>query len=259
MSSSCRCRTCITLDAGTGRVIQLSAGAASVFAADPKVAEVHPASATSLFVFGVAPGRTTIAALERGRRADRAIRCHRQTIPLWRGRGGVGDCARAARRHRACRDAAERSRHHRTGEDRGRRRSRDADRARLSADRADGRQPAVGCRQHSGQSARAHRGDEPQPGPPVGGQLGGAGQYRQNRRVPGADAQRQQSYRRRDRRRHQSAGPGRQLQRADRRTRPGRAGPRPGTAEPDRDQRRGRRASWWAANFPSRSRNRTTR
>ncbi len=53
----------ITLDAGTGRVIQLSAGAASVFAADPKVAEVHPASATSLFIFGVAPGRTTVAAL----------------------------------------------------------------------------------------------------------------------------------------------------------------------------------------------------
>jgi pilus assembly protein CpaC len=53
----------ITLDAGTGRIIQLGAGAASVFAADPKVAEVHPASATSLFVFGVAPGRTTIAAL----------------------------------------------------------------------------------------------------------------------------------------------------------------------------------------------------
>lgn len=56
----------ITLDAGTGRVIPLSAGAASVFAADPKVAEVHPASATSLFIFGVAPGRTTVAALSAG-------------------------------------------------------------------------------------------------------------------------------------------------------------------------------------------------
>jgi pilus assembly protein CpaC len=56
----------LTIDAGTGRVIQLSAGAASVFAADPKVAEVHPASATSLFIFGVAPGRTTIAALSAG-------------------------------------------------------------------------------------------------------------------------------------------------------------------------------------------------
>ena len=56
----------LTIDAGTGRVIQLGAGAASVFAADPKVAEVHPASPTSLFVFGVAPGRTTIAALSAG-------------------------------------------------------------------------------------------------------------------------------------------------------------------------------------------------
>ena len=53
----------ITLDAGTGRIVQLGAGASSVFAADPRVAEVHPASPTSLFVFGVAPGRTTIAAL----------------------------------------------------------------------------------------------------------------------------------------------------------------------------------------------------
>jgi len=54
----------LSIDAGTGRVIQLRGAAASVFAADPKVAEVRPASATSLFVFGVAPGRTTIAALD---------------------------------------------------------------------------------------------------------------------------------------------------------------------------------------------------
>ena len=44
-------------------MIQLGGSAASVFAADPKVAEVRPASATSLFIFGVAPGRTTVAAL----------------------------------------------------------------------------------------------------------------------------------------------------------------------------------------------------
>ncbi len=53
----------VTIDAGTGRVIQLGGQAASVFAADPKVAEVRPASMNSLFVFGIAPGRTTIAAL----------------------------------------------------------------------------------------------------------------------------------------------------------------------------------------------------
>ena len=54
----------ITLTAGLGRVIHMAGSAASVFVADPKVAEVKPASATSLFVFGVAPGRTTIAALD---------------------------------------------------------------------------------------------------------------------------------------------------------------------------------------------------
>lgn len=54
----------ISIDAGTGRLIQLSQAAASVFAAEPKIAEVRPASATSLFIFGVAPGRTTVAALD---------------------------------------------------------------------------------------------------------------------------------------------------------------------------------------------------
>ncbi len=54
----------IALPAGSGQVISLPGPATSVFAADPKVAEVRPASPTSLFVFGVAPGRTTIAALD---------------------------------------------------------------------------------------------------------------------------------------------------------------------------------------------------
>jgi pilus assembly protein CpaC len=53
----------LTLEAGTGRIVSLDAPAASVFAADPRVAEVRPASPTSLFVLGVAPGRTTIAAI----------------------------------------------------------------------------------------------------------------------------------------------------------------------------------------------------
>jgi pilus assembly protein CpaC len=53
----------LTLDAGTGRIVTLSAPAASIFAADPRVAEVRPASPTSLFVLGIAPGRTTIAAI----------------------------------------------------------------------------------------------------------------------------------------------------------------------------------------------------
>jgi pilus assembly protein CpaC len=53
----------IALEAGTGRIVTLSAPAASIFAADPRVAEVRPASPTSLFVLGIAAGRTTIAAI----------------------------------------------------------------------------------------------------------------------------------------------------------------------------------------------------
>jgi pilus assembly protein CpaC len=54
----------ILLDAGAGRVLTLPSAAANVFVADSKVAEVRPASATTLFVFGVAAGRTTVAALD---------------------------------------------------------------------------------------------------------------------------------------------------------------------------------------------------
>ena len=54
----------IALEAGTGKVLTLSAAAANVFVADPKVAEVRPASPTSLFVFGVGAGRTTVAAMD---------------------------------------------------------------------------------------------------------------------------------------------------------------------------------------------------
>jgi pilus assembly protein CpaC len=54
----------LTLEAGGGRVISLNGPAANVFVADPKVAEVRPASPTAMFVFGLAPGRTTIAALD---------------------------------------------------------------------------------------------------------------------------------------------------------------------------------------------------
>jgi pilus assembly protein CpaC len=53
----------IAIEAGSGQLVTLSAAAASVFATDPKVVEVRPASPTSLFLFGVAPGRTTVAAM----------------------------------------------------------------------------------------------------------------------------------------------------------------------------------------------------
>ena len=54
----------ISLESGVGRVLMLGADAANVFVADPKVAEVRPASANTLFVFGVGPGRTTVAAMD---------------------------------------------------------------------------------------------------------------------------------------------------------------------------------------------------
>ncbi|GGC68986.1 hypothetical protein GCM10011504_53630 [Siccirubricoccus deserti] len=57
----------LTMDVGSGRLISLSGPASNVFVVDPRVAEVRPASPTSLFLLGMAPGRTTIAALdERG-------------------------------------------------------------------------------------------------------------------------------------------------------------------------------------------------
>lgn len=54
----------VSLETGAGRVLTLDAPAANVFVADPKVAEVRPASPTTLFVFGVGAGRTSIAALD---------------------------------------------------------------------------------------------------------------------------------------------------------------------------------------------------
>ena len=56
----------LTLRRGGGVLLHLPSAAANVFVADPKVAEVHPAGPTTLFVFGVGPGRTTIAALGAG-------------------------------------------------------------------------------------------------------------------------------------------------------------------------------------------------
>ncbi len=54
----------IIVEAGTGRVITLPVPVANVFVSDPKVVEVRPASPTSLFIFGVAVGRTTVATLD---------------------------------------------------------------------------------------------------------------------------------------------------------------------------------------------------
>ena len=56
--------TPLTIETGAGKVITFGAPATNVFVGDPKVAEVRPASANALFVFGVSPGRTTVAALD---------------------------------------------------------------------------------------------------------------------------------------------------------------------------------------------------
>src|SRR3954447_2839418 len=52
----------LILEAGSGRLVQLPAPAATILAADPRIARVQPASPTSLFVMGVAAGHTTVVA-----------------------------------------------------------------------------------------------------------------------------------------------------------------------------------------------------
>jgi pilus assembly protein CpaC len=54
----------MSFEAGSGKMLALTLPAANIYVADPKVAEVRPASSTSLFVFGVGPGHTTIAAVD---------------------------------------------------------------------------------------------------------------------------------------------------------------------------------------------------
>jgi pilus assembly protein CpaC len=54
----------VSFEAGSGKILSLALPAANIYVADPKVAEVRPASSTSLFVFGVGPGHTTIAAVD---------------------------------------------------------------------------------------------------------------------------------------------------------------------------------------------------
>jgi pilus assembly protein CpaC len=56
--------TGVVLNAGTGRVFRINGTVSSLFAADPKIVEVRPASPNSIFIFGVGPGRSTVAALD---------------------------------------------------------------------------------------------------------------------------------------------------------------------------------------------------
>lgn len=52
----------LTIESGSGRLLQLPAPAVTVIAAEPRVARVQPTSPTSLFIMGVAPGRTSVVA-----------------------------------------------------------------------------------------------------------------------------------------------------------------------------------------------------
>ena len=53
------------LTVGGGKLLTLPTPAATVFVADPTIADVQPPSASSVFVFGKKPGRTTLFALTR--------------------------------------------------------------------------------------------------------------------------------------------------------------------------------------------------
>lgn len=52
----------ITLEAGTGVLLPLPQPASTILSAEPTIARVQPASPTSLFLMGVAPGHTTVIA-----------------------------------------------------------------------------------------------------------------------------------------------------------------------------------------------------
>ncbi|MCW3475827.1 type II and III secretion system protein family protein [Limobrevibacterium gyesilva] len=67
----------LIVESGSGRVVTLPAPVANVFVSDPKVVEVRPASPTSLFLFGVAAGRTTVAALDA---AGQTVRQYEVTV-----------------------------------------------------------------------------------------------------------------------------------------------------------------------------------
>jgi pilus assembly protein CpaC len=55
----------LDLETGKGRLIRLSEPAAAVFVADPKVADVQVKSPTLVYVFGRAPGSTSLFAVDR--------------------------------------------------------------------------------------------------------------------------------------------------------------------------------------------------
>lgn len=65
----------LAVEAGKGRLIRLDRPAATVFIADPKIADVQVKSPTLVYVLGKAPGATSLFALDAGERmiADLAV------------------------------------------------------------------------------------------------------------------------------------------------------------------------------------------
>ena len=95
----------ITVQAGTGVLLRLPQPAATVMSAEPGVARVQPASPTSLFLMGVAPGRTTVIATTDAGAGDRPVRRDRRP-----GAGGAAACRRGRGRHHHAGDGIARSR-----------------------------------------------------------------------------------------------------------------------------------------------------
>lgn len=64
--SAVAARQTIALDVSAGKLVRLPAPAATVFVADPAIADVQTPGASAIFVFGKKPGRTTLFALGAG-------------------------------------------------------------------------------------------------------------------------------------------------------------------------------------------------
>lgn len=81
----------VVIETGAGRLIQLPGPASTILAADPRVARVQPASPTSIFVMGVAPGRTTVIAT-----ADNGSAIAEYDVTIRPGVGALGTTLPAA-------------------------------------------------------------------------------------------------------------------------------------------------------------------
>jgi pilus assembly protein CpaC len=69
----------LTVAQGSGEIVTLRQPVSSIFAADPSVVEVHPASPSSLFVFGKGVGETSLVATDQN--GDEVAQYHISVIP----------------------------------------------------------------------------------------------------------------------------------------------------------------------------------